>query len=582
MGEKEKEKEKKRSAEVAPEKEKAEKKPRRSRWGQAPDEEEKPMHMVVNSLQPMMHGMNPMMPMQPGAMQPMMGVPMQPGAMHPGAMPFGGMDLNAAAASAREALEKAKKAAMFQKQIQEQMLRLKGGTVGAAEAKQHARKLILDEFGRELTEEGKVVPMKPQVVSTLKVNQNVAMEKDAKRMLGEERKKPIKSNITGASKWFDADLRKGSDRKREGCFNMDAFKFVKKDTFVKEEVRLNDIKKAIATGKEIAKEEKKAVLKEDKDKGDAKDVKPVVNVAKLKVQLAPVPVIEWWDALMCEENMNPELPYVLRKDKVTHLIEHPVQIKGPVEKTVTHTMHLTQKEKNKLRRLRRQERTQQIRDKIKMGIIPPPPPKVKMSNLMRVLGDEAIADPSLVERKVKMQIEQRKREHEARNEKNKLPHQHLAAKKKLKWKEKEKDAVHVCLFKLRELSGKRCLFKIEMNAQQFQLTGACILCVGVGNLVVVEGSMRAIKRYKKLMLKRIKWADERKDDEASASEDEERDDENPYCVCIWEGVVQQRSFKNWKSQTCKTDNEARKMLQDRGCDHYWDMLHRFRNIKEDI
>merc|ERR1712112_358099 len=96
----------------------------------------------------------------------------------------------------------------------------------------------------------------------------------------------------------------------------------------------------------------------------------------------------------------------------------------------THTMHLTQKEKNKLRRLRRQERTQQIRDKIKMGIIPPPPPKVKMSNLMRVLGDEAIADPSLVERKVKMQIEQRKMEHEARNEMRKLTETQKTAKKK--------------------------------------------------------------------------------------------------------------------------------------------------------
>merc|ERR1712112_638679 len=151
----------------------------------------------------------------------------------------------------------------------------------------------------------------------------------------------------------------------------------------------------------------------------------------------------------------------------------------------THTMHLTQKEKNKLRRLRRQERTQQIRDKIKMGIIPPPPPKVKMSNLMRVLGDEAIADPSLVERKVKMQIEQRKREHEARNEKNKLPHQYLAAKKKLKWKEKEKDAVHVCLFKLRELSGKRCLFKDRNECATVPAHWRLHLCEGVGNLVVV-------------------------------------------------------------------------------------------------
>ena len=37
-----------------------------------------------------------------------------------------------------------------------------------------------------------------------------------------------------------------------------------------------------------------------------------------------------------------------------------------------------------------------MQDKIKLGLMKPPPPKVKMSNLMRVLGPEAVADPSRV------------------------------------------------------------------------------------------------------------------------------------------------------------------------------------------
>jgi len=274
----------------------------------------------------------------------------------------------------------------------------------------------------------------------------------------------------------------------------------------------------------------------------------------------------------------------LKATKINNLVEHPVPIKPLQEKQVAHVMHLTPLERKKLRRLRRQERTQQIRDKIKMGIIQPPPPKVKMSNLMRVLGDEAIADPSLVERKVKMQIEQRKREHEVRNELRKLPEAQKKEKKKQKWMEKPGDSVSVSLYKLRELTGKRCLFKIEMNAQQFHLTGTCVMCPQVGTLVVVEGNARAIKRYKKLMLKRIKWKDERKDEEEE-SEDEEEDQAtavNPDCMLIWEGITTDRSFKNWKSQTVKSDDEARKILAERNCEHYWDMLHRFRNAKEDI
>merc|ERR1719247_2680140 len=94
-----------------------------------------------------------------------------PAAAPPAAAPYGSaplgsaapVDLAAAANAARDALEKAKKAAQFQKQIAEQMALLRG-TI------QRPRKLILDEFGRELDEEGNVVPMKPALTATLAVN----------------------------------------------------------------------------------------------------------------------------------------------------------------------------------------------------------------------------------------------------------------------------------------------------------------------------------------------------------------------------------------------------------------------------
>merc|ERR1719229_873845 len=110
-----------------------------------------------------------------------------PAGMYPTPGAGGNMDLSASASAAREALEKAKRAAMFQRQIQEQMQKLKtqglaGGFLPGEGPK--ARKLILDEFGRELDEEGNVVPMKPQVVSTLKVNINREKEARLKKILG--------------------------------------------------------------------------------------------------------------------------------------------------------------------------------------------------------------------------------------------------------------------------------------------------------------------------------------------------------------------------------------------------------------
>jgi len=238
--------------------------------------------------------------------------------------------------------------------------------------------------------------------------------------------------------------------------------------------------------------------------------------------------------------------------------------------------------------LKRQERTQEIRDKIKMGILQPPPPKVKMSNLMRVLGDEAIADPSAVEKRVRAQVEQRRKEHEQRNEARKLPAEERKQKKKQKWIEDTSVQVLVCVFKIKDLSNKRHLFKVDMNAQQFHLTGCTITCPGVANICIAEGGPRAIKRYKKLMIRRIKWReDQTKDDDDDGADSDDSDNVaapklTEDCVLVWEGTVKQRNFKNWKVTHARTENECRKLLADRGAEHYWEMLGRYRDAKMDI
>ena len=55
-----------------------------------------------------------------------------------------------------------------------------------------------------------------------------------------------------------------------------------------------------------------------------------------------------------------------------------------------------------------------------MGLIKAPPPVVKLSNMMRVLGKEAAADPSKVEKMVRQQMTQRIKSHEMRNASRKL------------------------------------------------------------------------------------------------------------------------------------------------------------------
>jgi len=547
-------------------------KKRRSRWGQEPGAE--PMALAPLGME--------------GA-DPLAGALALPGAAALGGMFAGpsGMDLGSAAAAAREALEKAKRAAMFQRQIQEQMAKLKNQGLAAGFLPGEgpkARKLILDEFGRELDEEGNVVPMRPQVVSTLKVNINREKEARLKKILG------LKKEGGEEQSWTDNSLKVVTRFERQ---KRKTFRFIDEGALVKQEQKM--VKKLQEKALGIDKEkDKKGKKEEEKKKPDPDEEEPKdIGVKKIEPKILrrePIPDVEWWDMPFLREIDGQKKAYTeVNVEKITPYIEHPIPIKITAEKEVAEApmMHLTPKERKKLRRLKRQERTQEIRDKIKMGILQPPPPKVKMSNLMRVLGDEAIADPSTVERKVRQQVEQRRKEHEQRNEARKLPAEERKQKKKQKWMAEQEPTTQVLVFKIKDLTNKRHLFKIDMNAQQFHLTGCCITCPGVANIVIIEGGPRAVKRYRKLMMRRIKWSeDQTKDDDDG---DDSDDDENvtapklhDHCVLIWEGVVKQRNFKNWKVTHARSEMEARKTLGDRGSEHYWEMLARHRDPRMDI
>jgi len=500
----------------------------------------------------------------------------------------GSMDLGSAAAAAREALEKAKRAAMFQRQIQEQMAKLKTQGLAAGFLPGEgpkARKLILDEFGRELDEEGNVVPMRPQTVSTLKVNINREKEARLKKILG------LKKEGGAEQSFHDNSLKSVTRYERP---KRKTFRFVEEGALVRQEQKMVKKIQEKALGIDKEKEKKGKQKEEEKKKAEQEDEEPKdVGVKKIEPKMLrrePIPDVEWWDMPFLREVDGQKKAYTeVNVEKITPYVEHPIPIKITAEKEAAEApmMHLTPKERKKLRRLKRQERTQEIRDKIKMGILQPPPPKVKMSNLMRVLGDEAIADPSTVERKVRQQVEQRRKEHEQRNEARKLPAEERKQKKKQKWMAEQEPTTQVLVFKIKDLTNKRHLFKIDMNAQQFHLTGCCITCPGVANIVIIEGGPRAVKRYRKLMMRRIKWSeDQTKDDDDG---DDSDDDENvtapklhDHCVLIWEGVVKQRNFKNWKVTHARSEMEARKTLGDRGSEHYWEMLARHRDPRLDI
>jgi len=79
------------------------------------------------------------------------------------------------------------------------------------------------------------------------------------------------------------------------------------------------------------------------------------------------------------------------------------------------------------------------------------------------------------------------------------------------------------------------VFKVNMNAKQLALNGFVIKpaneLVHQPTMVLVEGGIRAVKFYKNLMLKRIRWA--------------ETDPSNG-CQLLWEGEIDNSTAGKWK------------------------------------
>ena len=280
---------------------------------------------------------------------------------------------------------------------------------------------------------------------------------------------------------------------------------------------------------------------------------------------ARCPDMEWWDALILPPGSTYDKA-TLREEAITNLIEHPIQMQ-PMEPTLpTHVpVFLTKKEMKKLRRQNRREAWKEKQDKIRLGLIAPDEPKVKMSNLMRVLGTEAIQDPTKVEAHVREQMAKRKATHEKMNADRKLTPEQKKEKTVRKLKEDTSGGVDVSVYRVKNLQNPSKKFKVETNARQLYMTGTVVLYEDV-NVVVVEGGPKQQKKYKQLMMKRIKWNEETFKDMGGVEVENE-------CSLVWEGQTKERNFGEVKFKQCPSESFAREHFKKAGVEHYWDQAY---------
>lgn len=265
----------------------------------------------------------------------------------------------------------------------------------------------------------------------------------------------------------------------------------------------------------------------------------------------------------------------IKLEKLTIYVEHPRPIEPPAEPAPPppQPLKLTKKEQKKLRTQRRLARERERQEMIRQGLIEPPKPKVKMSNLMKVLGSEATQDPTRLEKEIRSAAAEREQAHIDRNTARKLtPAERREKKERKLFDDPNTLETVVSVYKINDLSHSQTRFKVDIFARENRLTGCAVISEGI-TVVVVEGGNKSIKRYGKVMLRRINWANAVKEED---EDEDERDDKPPNeCVLVWQGSVAKPAFNKFSIHECITEAAARKIYADAGVAHYWDLAVNF-------
>jgi U4/U6 small nuclear ribonucleoprotein PRP3 len=336
-----------------------------------------------------------------------------------------------------EEQDKLKRAAELQAQIKSKLLGMTmvpdlmsvevraraAAAAKAAEApkpKTQAPKLIVDSEGRTIDAQGNEVTLAPRAPE-LKANLRAVKREEFKKGTQSVMPKEVEVN-----KYLDYRIEaKAADRTKRSFKFHDAGKFQQMASRLRTKAQLEKLQNQISlaakkTGISSAARLAGLVPKKDASEG------------------AEIPQVEWWDYYIledaCYDYLEEKGADAINDQVLTNLIEHPLQMDPPANanKPIHLPIMLTKRERKKLRRQTRNEALKEKTEKVRLGLEAPPEPKMRISNLMRVLGTEAVADPTKMEAHVRAQMAKRQRVHEEANAARKLTKEQRTEKKKKK------------------------------------------------------------------------------------------------------------------------------------------------------
>lgn len=379
--------------------------------------------------------------------------------------------------------------------------------------------------------------------------------------------------IPETSQFFDPRFNeKKSARASRSFFDWhDEGTFIKKGKVMRQQAQLKDLQMQIETAA------KRTGVQQ------ASKLAAVAHSAVKDTMALTVNELDWWDKkIIMEHQQNIEEDFDVEEyefQDISNLIEHPVEMLAPMKNTSTVQLpvYLTKRERKKIRRLRRKEDQKEDQEKIRLGLIPAPEPKVRLANMMQVLANEAVIEPSKVEAKVRDQMARRQKAHFDTNKARELTKDERRAKNEKKNKEDLSFGCDVGVYLVKDMTHAATRWKIKENVKQLYMTGCCITCQDYA-IVVAEGGPKAQRKFRRLMLNRIKWREiagegdlpEEKESQAELREEVCDSKGNELCKVVWSGRRKAPTFKgDMVILRMASDIAGKEFFQKHGLVDYW-------------
>jgi len=224
---------------------------------------------------------------------------------------------------------------------------------------------------------------------------------------------------------------------------------------------------------EVKNEEEDAKKKKEMDEENEFMVE-MTNFEKMML-MPEIPEAEWWDKPFLQgypqEDADSTKTIEVKNGRgygtefedipilesaVNSYIVRPRPILPPNEKSKAEPVdiQLTRKERRKLIRINRSNKRKEEREAILLGIKEAPKPRVRIANMMRVHGTEAMQDPTLLETIVRKEMREREQRHDARNQERKLTPEQRKEKNRRKYLEDTSLCTYVSIFKVMQVQDE--------------------------------------------------------------------------------------------------------------------------------